>query len=165
MTEEKRKAYNTTRIDTLISSINDSKAFWSKLKTLTSKRNSSDTCTISKADWLTHFENLFASEGDEDSNDNIEIDEPDDEIENLIFNSEITDDKLMFAVKSLNAGKAPGPDELIPEMFISNVEIILPVLNKLFNRLFFEGTFPDLWSKSIMIPLHKKGDMNSANKY
>ena len=117
MTEEKRKAYNTTRIDTLISSINDSKAFWSKLKTLTSKRNSSDTCTISKADWLTHFENLFASEGDEDSNDNIEIDEPDDEIENLIFNSEITDDELMFAVKSLRAGKAPGPDKLIPDVY------------------------------------------------
>ena len=165
MTEEKRKAYNTTRIDTLISSINDSKSFWSKLKSLTSKRNSDDTCTISKADWLTHFENLFASEGDEDSNDNIEIDEPDDEIENLIFNSEITDDEIMYAVKSLRADKAPGPDELIPEMFISTVEIILPVLNKLFNRLFFEGTFPDLWSKSIMIPLHKKGDMNSVNNY
>ena len=84
---------------------------------------------------------MFASEGDEDLCNNIEIDEPDDEIENLIFNSEITDDEIMFAVKSLRAGKVPEPDELIPEMFISTVEIILPVLNKLFNRLFLRAHF------------------------
>ena len=40
----------------------------------------------------------------------LEIDEPDDEIENLIFNSEITDDKILTAVQSLKTGKSPGPD-------------------------------------------------------
>ena len=77
----------------------------------------------------------------------------DNEIEEVIFNSEITDDEIVFAVKFLIAGKSPGPDGIIPEMFMNTFEVILPILNKIFNRLFSHGQFQKLWSKSILIPL------------
>ena len=105
---------------------------------------------------LTHFENLFANPDENDAFKNIEIEEPDDEIEELIFNSEITADEIVFAVKSLKAGKFPGPDGIIPEMFMNILEVILHILIKLFNHLFSQGQFPELWSKSFMTPLHKK---------
>ena len=61
-----------------------------------------------------------------------------------------------YAVKSLKSGKSPGPFGILPKMFISIFEHILPILNKLFNRVFAHGQFPDLWSKSITITIHKK---------
>lgn len=163
--DEKRLEYNTKSLDSLISSMNDSKSFWSKLKALTRKHKPNSVSGISIGDWLTHFETLFANQSEEEITDDIEIEVPDSEIENLIFNSEITEDEIVFAVKSLRAGKAPGPDGIIPEMFINTIDIILPILNKLFNRLFLRGEFPGTWSKSIMIPIHKKGDINSADNY
>ena len=124
---------------------------------------------------LTHFENLFANPDENDAFEDIEIEEPDNEIEELIFNSEILDDEIfnseimddeiVFAVKSLKAGKSPGPDGIISEMFINILEVILPILKKLFNHLFSQGPFPELWSKSFMISLHKKGDTEVVDNY
>ena len=61
--------------------------------------------------------------------------------------------------------KSPGPDDLILKFFKQRMHIILPVLNKLFNRLFSNGYFPSCWSKSILVPLHKKGDINNPENY
>ena len=65
------------------------------------------------------------------------------------------DDEVAFAVKSLKAGKLPGPHDTDPEMFISILEHIPHLLNRLFNRVFTQGQFLDVWSKSIIIPIHK----------
>ena len=80
-----------------MASIDDSKSFWSKLKSLTSKTNQAkitNTC-ISKQEWLNHFENLFSSDSLDNSDiiEDIEIEEPNDEIEHLIFNESISDDE------------------------------------------------------------------------
>ena len=163
--DEKREAYNTKKLDDLINSVNDSKSFWAKLKSLTRKGKAKSTNKISKTDWLKHFENLFANPDENNEFDDLQIVEPDSEIEELIFNSEITDDEILFAVKSMKAGKSPGPDGILPEMFTSIIEIMLPILNKLLNRIFAQGQFPDIWSKSIIIPIHKKGDTDLVDNY
>ena len=54
------------------------------------------------------------------------------------------------------SGKSPVPFGILPEMFISILEHILPILNRLFNCVFAQGQFPDLWRKSITITIHKK---------
>ena len=79
-----------------MSSINDSKSFWTKLKTLTNKRKSKLSNNITKMEWLTHFENLFANLDDNDAFEDLETEEPDNEIEELKFNSEITDDEIVL---------------------------------------------------------------------
>ena len=103
-----------------------------------------------------------------DDNENpeaLEIEEPDDEIEYLIFNSEITNDEILNAVKSLKIGISPGPDGLFAELFKQSIDVILPLLSSLFNRLFSSGMFQESWSKSVIIPLYKKGDVNNPENF
>ena len=38
-------------------------------------------------------------------------------------------------------------------------------LVQLFNKLCAEGIFPKEWSKSIIVPIHKKGDANIPDNY
>ena len=45
-----------------------------------------------QTEWKNYFQSLFTAAGDNEIPEALEIEEPDDEIENLIFNSEITDD-------------------------------------------------------------------------
>ena len=65
----------------------------------------------------------------------------------------------------MKAGKSPGLFGILPEMFISILEHILPILNRLFNRVFAQGLFPDLWSKSIKYYYTQKGDTNFGDNY
>ena len=165
--EEKKNAYKENKLDSLLASIDDSKSFWSKLKSLTSKSNQVNLSKLTKQEWLNHFEKLFSSDSLDDPEllRNIEVDEPDDEIEYLIFNERISDDEILHAVKHLKKGKSAGPDGILPEFFIECIDTLLPVISKLFNRLFMNGLFPTCWSHSILIPLHKKGDINNPDNY
>ena len=73
VTTEKRKTYDANKLDELMPSINDSKSFWAKLKTLTNKCKSKLSNNITKMEWLTHFENLFANPDANDAFEDIEI--------------------------------------------------------------------------------------------
>lgn len=53
--DAKRSEHNTKSLDSLISSMHDSKSFWSQLKALTRKHKPNAVSTISIGDWLTHF--------------------------------------------------------------------------------------------------------------
>ena len=119
-----------------MSSINDSKSFWAKLKTLTNKCKLKLSNNITEMEWLIHFENLFANPDEHDAFEDIEIEEPDIEIEELIFNSEITDDEIVFAVKSLKTGKSPGTDGIIPEITINILKLFYRYLTKYFTAFF-----------------------------
>ena len=129
-------AYKENRLDSLLSSKDDSKLFWSKLKSFTIKTNQIKNSNISQQEWLKHFEKLFSSNNLDNSDilDDIEIEEPDDEIEHLIFNKSISDDEILHAVKHLKKGKSAGPDGILSEFFIECIDILLPVLNRPFNR-------------------------------
>ena len=50
----------------------------------------------------------------------------DNEIEDSIFNAEITDEENLYAVKSLRRGECPGEDNIILEFFIRCFDILLP---------------------------------------
>ena len=114
-----KSQFNSNKLDSRISSIHDSRSFWSKLRALITDRNDSRLSRITKTEWLEHFESLF-SDPNRNENDNIEelqIDEPNDEIKQLIFNGDITEDEVLVAIKNLKRGKSAGPDEF----FLSNV--------------------------------------------
>ena len=115
-----------------------------------------------------HFEELFkGSENTHDEDLNVEVESEDDisDLENVIFNSEITDEEILNSIKKLKESKSAGPDDIPPGIFIHSQSIILPLLTKLFNRLFDRGEFPDSWSRAKIVPLHKKGDKNLASNY
>ena len=116
--------FNENQIDSLIRNINDSKTFWGKIKNMSGKKNRKVLCNISQEDWYKHFQTLFATTENIEVPDELEIETLDDEIENLIFSSEITDDEILAAIQQLRAGKSPGPDNPIPEFFKKSIHII-----------------------------------------
>ena len=67
----------------------------------------------------------------------------------------------MFHVFCITA----GPDDLIPKFFINGIETLLSLINRLLNRLFQSGQYPDNWYNSIIVTLYKKGDINDVNNY
>ena len=69
------------------------------------------------------------------------------------------------AIRRLKAGKAAGLDEISGEFLKTAEDIITPFLTKLFNQLFDNGIFSEEWSRSVLIPLFKKGDANNPENY
>ena len=57
------------------------------------------------------------------SNENVNEIQIENIIEEFIFNSEITDEEILHSVKLLRRGKSPGEDNIIPEFFISSIDI------------------------------------------
>ena len=41
----------------------------------------------------------------------------------------------------------------------------MPVYIRVFNIIFMNGIFPDVWSKRIIIPIYKKGDKTNPDNY
>lgn len=65
----------------------------------------------------------------------------------------------MKAVKSLQRVNSKGLVEVIPEMFFLGFVFILPSKTRFFNRLSQTAEFSISWGRSIMAPLHKKGNL------
>ena len=61
--------------------------------------------------------------------------------------------------------KAPGIDCLLNELFIKCKDIFIPILKKIFNHILLTGIYPENWSKGIVIPVYKKGDVSEAGNY
>ena len=66
----------------------------------------------------------------------------------------------MKSVRNLKTSKTAGLDNLPPGIFKQGIDIIIPLVKRLFNRLFDSGEFPGDWGFSYIIPVHKKGDKN-----
>ena len=62
-------------------------------------------------------------------------------------------------------GKAAGPDELPIELLKSSPPNIKNIVLKIINRAWNEGQIPQDWGKSIICPIHKKGDRNICSNY
>jgi hypothetical protein len=48
------------------------------------------------------------------------------------------------------------------EYILTGKTTLIPVLCKLFKNILISGIFPELWVKSIIIPIFKKGDVNDT---
>ena len=162
LSKAKKRKFNTTQLYKLESSVHNSKLFWRNVKQNAAvvKRRPN----ITPDQWFDHFTNVFNSNiTNDDVNDNSDTDttenyvshEESSDTEEIIFNSCITDEEILGAVKSLNPNKSSSGC-LIAEHFVYSISILLPYLRKLFNRLYQNNEFPSNWTTSVIVPLHKK---------
>ena len=93
-----------------------------------------------------------------ESNDGIQEEETFDDI----LDCEISEQEVRNAIRRLKAGKPAGPDCILAEMLKVAEAVTVPYLKNIFNVLFDKGMFPVEWSKTISIPLRKKGDKNTG---
>ena len=90
----------------------------------------------------------------ENDNENNNIDIDMDEIEEIVFNAPITEEEILKSVRALKTSKAAGFDNLPSGIFKHGIDIILPLVKRLFNRLFDLGEFPEDWGFSYIVPIH-----------
>ena len=121
MCKIKHKQYDEKQLNALIVNINDSKSFWSKLRAMTNRGRKVEN-NITTEEWVNHFEKLLNPVPENRNNDvnvmiEIDVNEQMDEIEDFIFNTDITEDEIRLAIKKFRKGKKPEPDCLLPEFF------------------------------------------------
>ena len=99
-------------------------------------------------EWYNHFSNLFAAADDTDiASDNpvndvhVDMEELDD-VEELIFNSDISPSEVLDSVKSLKLNMYCGSTITAPPIAYG-IDVLLTFIVKLFNRDFKSGRFPE----------------------
>ena len=73
--------------------------------------------------------------------------------------------KLHWLLSDSIMDNLSGLDHVTSEMLKHVKHTLMPYLCKLFNAIFDQCTYPSSWTKSIIIPLHKKGCINDVNNY
>ena len=138
--------------------------FWNevrKFKTIDAK------CKTDNESLFKHFKTLFSNDDvfsnhhtesflNNDNSDSVSIDELDKD-----FNT----DEVISAINCLNRGKSPGIDDLLPEMFIACKELLRPLLCRLFNHMYSKCIYPISWTKGVIVPVPKKGDLSDVNNF
>jgi hypothetical protein len=68
-----------------------------------------------------------------------------------------------IAVANLEKYKSLGSDQIPTELIEAGGEILVSVIHKLIYSIWNEEELPDQWKKSIIVPVHKKGDKRDCN--
>ena len=129
--DKKERQFQSNQLQCLVEATACPKSFWKKVKHLSnSKRRTSNN--IHNDEWKRHFEQLFQYDDNDSMNDDEELDyihEIDlDEVQDTIFNSQITEEEVLKSVQALHESKAAGLDEISPGFFIHCIDLILPLV-------------------------------------
>jgi hypothetical protein len=118
---------------------------------------------INDVEWFDYFKGLFnidevtvdwdvGVEGQGEAGEGIDLCEE--------LNTVITEVEVSEAVRRLKKGKACGTDGVLAEMLKLVDNSAVRFLTKLFNILFDREVYPDEWTKAIIVPMYKKGDVD-----
>ena len=77
----------------------------------------------------------------------------------------ISESEVLKAIHSLKRGKSPGFDGILGDFFIDAKDFMVPYFVIIYNKIYESGVYPDSWSKGLIVPIHKRGDMNDPNNY
>ena len=77
----------------------------------------------------------------------------------------VTTSEIHQAINQLKRNKAPGEDNITPDLIKDAAEIITPRLANLFTECLKQGKIPTDWQNAIIILLHKKGDQKELGNY
>ena len=65
----------------------------------------------------------------------------------------------------MKSGKAVGPDDIPGHVWKCLGEVAVDFLTRLFNRILETDKMPDEWRKIVLVPIYKKGDVQSCTNY
>ena len=85
--------------------------------------------------------------------------------ERFIFLWPTTPNEVFNKIMSLNNTRSLGTDG-IPVVILKSIpDVISMPLSHIINLCMDQGTYPNLWKKSIISPLYKKGDKSKFENY
>ena len=82
-----------------------------------------------------------------------------------IMNAPIVTNELTLALRQAKSGKAGGIDGISVEFFKHGSETMRKAILALFNFVFHQGRYPDIWSQGIINPIYKSGMMSQPENY
>ena len=68
-------------------------------------------------------------------------------------------------IRALNINKAHGDDDISIRMIKIGDSALMKPLSIIFNNSLKTGTFPCIWKKSNVMPVHKKNDKQLIHNY
>jgi hypothetical protein len=70
-----------------------------------------------------------------------------------------------MAIDRLRRHKSPGFDQIPAEFIKAGSRIICSKIHKLINSVCNKDKFPEVWKKSIILPIYKKDDKTDFSNY
>ena len=156
---EKKKSYFAEIQRSLTYNARDSHTFWSIIRNASQRKAIEANIDINK--WKQHFVNLLQNR---EANTNNTFNTRDVK-HNDILDSPISPAEVRMAIHNLKASKAPGLDGIPGGCIKAAGETIVPLLTELFNAIFDLHDFPEIWSHSVIVPIHKKGSTSITDNY
>ena len=87
------------------------------------------------------------------------------EIQMEIMDSPIMADELTLALRKAKTGKACGSDAIPVEFYKYGGDMLHEAILALFNYIFHNGAYPEIWSEGIINPIFKAGNMSIPENY
>ena len=164
--KRKRRLFNEKRVNKLCNNLNNPTNFWKEIKQII--KSTKPTNSIKLDQWFTYFKNIFQQITTvprifNETQDFVYTYKNADNL--LALNEDIQIPEIVNAISKLKPNKSPGFDQVLSEMLKVNSNVIASFLQVLFTHIFRSGIFPGNWAKSIVVPIHKKGNPNLCDNY
>ena len=148
------------------------KSYWTTLNEIISKKKFSNVPPllengVSVTNFQTKaniFNNHFVEQCSLISNDSL-LPNPVFRCNSSLSSVEITDEKILNIIRSLDPKKAHGRDDIsINTIKLSDIEIVKP-LYLIYTECLETGRFPSSWKKANVLPIHKKENRQLKKNY
>ena len=73
--------------------------------------------------------------------------------------------EVVSAIQSLKSGKSPGIDNITGELLKSVGENMISVITNICNKLWNSGDWHMVWTQSLIICIHEKGNIKKCKNY
>ena len=145
------------------------KQFWKGVKDLVKRKESNNN--LSPMDWSNHFSNLLNTHTQNNDKQFLEyVRTALPNIENVSpaigpLDGDISVNEVDKCIKKLKRGKSHGSDMILNEMLMTPNARLKNSLVHIFNVILKSRNFPDNWSLSYIVPIHKSGSINDVDNY
>ena len=112
-----------------------------------------------------HFNKYFASKCTSINNDSSLPSSFEFYSQSTLSSLNIIEDDILNIVRALDINKAHSHDEISVRMIKSCDEAIVKPLSLIHKNRINTGIFPDIWNKSKIVPVYKKGDKQIIDNY
>ena len=82
-----------------------------------------------------------------------------------MMNAPISEDELSYVLRKAKNGKAGGADAIPTEFYKYSTPNLNKAILALFNYVFENGDYPEIWSHGIISPIYKAGEMHCPENY
>ena len=154
-----------TEINTLSSK--HSQDFWKKINKIRNLKTVEESCDIAPEDWTNHFRNLLYESHESEANGNLEnnLNETP-TLSKHSLDTPITAKEIHDYISKLKTKKSSGTDSILNEMIKHRRYFLVSSLERIFNNIFQNRTFPVEWNIGVIKPIYKnKGDNKSPANY